>query len=108
MKHEPDKPTFMVGVEALQYGHQLVSNGYIVEKVDTSLKPLQSVVTDERGIVVGSWDDRQYKRIVLADSRSSNRLHLYPNLNLSILLNAGGHLMSTGQVNDRYEVREWQ
>lgn len=96
-----------IHVRSLRPNHQLVSNNYIVEKVDTSLKPRQCVQTDTRGNPVGEWDDRQYMRIILADSRSSNRMHIYPQLNLALFLDASSRVIKEDQVFEYYEVREF-
>ena len=96
-----------IHVRSLRPNHQLVSNNYIVEKVDTSLKPRQCVQTDTRGNPVGEWDDRQYMRIILADIRSSNRMHIYPQLNLVLFLDASSRVIKEDQVFEYYEVREF-
>lgn len=97
-----------VHVRDLRPYHQLVSNNYIVEKVDTSLKPRQCVETDTRGNAIGQWDDRQYMRIILADSRSSTRMHIYPQLNLVLFLDASSRVVKEDQVQAYYEVRDFK
>lgn len=104
MKVKEAKATQLVPVMELRYGHQMVSNGYIVEKVDTALKPLQNLETDAMSRTVGVWDDRMYHRIILADSRSSRRLFLYPQLNIGLFVDSQGRVIQQTQVNDRYEM----
>lgn len=97
-----------IHVRNLRPNHQLVCNNYIVEKLDTSLKPRQCVETDTRGNPIGQWDDRQYMRIVLADSRSSTRMHIYPQLNMVLFLDASARVVKEDQVLEYYEVREFK
>lgn len=97
-----------IHVRDLRPYHQLVSNNYIVEKVDNSLKPRQCVETDTRGNPIGQWDDRQYMRIILADSRSSTRMYIYPQLNLVLFLDASSRVVKEDQVLEYYEIREFK
>lgn len=92
----------------LRRNHCLKSNHYVVERVDTALRPCQEVATDPMGRVVGTWDDRQYHRVVLCDHRSSRRMYMYPQLNLAIIVDGQGREIHRTEVNDRYEVCEWQ
>lgn len=107
MKVKEAKASQLVPVMELRYGHQMVSNGYIVEKVDTALKPMQSLETDAMSRTIGVWDDRMYHRIVLADSRSSRRLYLFPQLCIGLIVDSHGRIIQQTQVNDRYEVVEF-
>lgn len=107
MKVKEAKASQLVPVMELRYGHQMVSNGYIVEKVDTALKPMQSLETDAMSRTIGVWDDRMYHRIILADSRSSRRLYLFPQLCIGLLVDSHGRIIQQTQVNDRYEVVEF-
>ncbi|MCK5921601.1 MAG: hypothetical protein KAG66_11720 [Methylococcales bacterium] len=107
MKVKETKTSQLVPVMELRYGHQMVSNGYIVEKVDTALKPMQSLETDAMSRTIGVWDDRMYHRIILADSRSSRRLYLFPQLCIGLLVDPQGRIIQETQVNDRYEVVEF-
>lgn len=107
MKVKEAKTKQLVPVMELRVGHQMVSNGYVVEKVDTALKPLQSLETDAMSRTVGVWDDRMYHRIILADSRSSRRLYLFPQLCIGLFVDSQGRVIQQTQVNDRYEVVEF-
>lgn len=107
MKVKEAKTKQLVPVMELRAGHQMVSNGYVVEKVDTALKPLQNLETDAMSRTVGVWNDRMYHRIILADSRSSRRLFLYPQLNIGLFVDSQGRVIQQTQVNDRYEVVEF-
>ncbi len=107
MKVKEAKVPQLVPVMELRYGHQMVSNGYIVEKVDTALKPMQSMETDAMSRTIGAWDDRMYHRITLADSRSSRRFYLFPQLCIGLIVDSQGRIIQQTQVNDRYEVVEF-
>lgn len=107
-KEISNKEFVLVKAMELRRHHYLKANGYVVEKVDTTLKPCQEVTTDTQGRVVGQWDDRMYHRVVLVDHRSSRRMYMYPQLNLAIFVDGHGREFHRTDVNDRYEVCEWR